>query len=378
MKEITFLRGVPAQEALDALKTYLNKYWCAVIDRYGSEVLQYSGKQADFNGFIPLKEILAERYAVSGNPNHRIICSNGGMEILSFLFKALPKGSVIAMEATTYDRALAGALQCGLQVIGVPLGADGIDLHALEAVLRSTKIQLFYAIVYHQNPTGICYTSQNIEAAAKLCSKYGALLVCDMAYRELRYSEKKNPAIDLSDHHADTCLIGSFTKTISPGTKCGFGVFPPNVVETLTPVIANTRLNPNYPTQAMISEMMRDGFYDRHLMFLIKLYTPKMRALNEAMTRYFPELRMPEITGGFFCLLRLEGIVASKKGDFIRKVKESGVVISPADAVITPDFRGAMCSNALPVRLTFPSLPVEDIENGIRTIAQVYESADWK
>ena len=379
MEEVTFLRGVPAEKALVELKKYINNYWVAAIDRYGTEVLQYSGKQADFNGFIPLKETLAERFSVSGDPNHRVICSNGGMEALSFLFKALPKGSVIAMEATTYDRALSDALRCGLQVVGVPLGSDGIDLDLLQAVLRSAKIQLFYSITYHQNPTGICYTPENIEAAAKLCRKYGALLICDIAYHELRYDGKINQAIDLSEvHNANTCLIGSFTKTISPGTKCGFGIFPPNVVETLTPVIANTRLNPNYPTQAMISEMIGDGFYDNYLNFLIELYTPKMLALNEAIGRYFPELPMPEITGGFFCLVWLERIAPSSEKDFIRKLKESGVLIAPAHGVITPDFRGALCDNGLPVRLTFPSLSIEDIKKGIGVIAQVYKSTDWK
>jgi 2-aminoadipate transaminase len=379
MEEITFLRGVPAEEALLELKKYINKYWCAAIDKYGIDVLQYSGKRADFNGFIPLKETLAGRFSVSGNPNHRVICSNGGMEILSFLFKALPKGSVIAMEATTYDRTLSDALRCGLQVIGVPLGSDGIDLDSLQTVLRSTKIHLFYSIIYHQNPTGICYTSQNIQAAAKLCRKYGVLFVCDIAYYELRYDGKTNQAIDLSEvHNVDTCLLGSFTKTISPGTKCGFGIFPPNVVETLTPVIANTRLNPNYPTQAMVSEMIRDGFYDNYLKFLIGLYTPKMLALNEAMGRYFPELHMPEITGGFFCLMWLERIAPSKEEDFIRKVNESGVLIAPAHGVITPDSRGILRNNGLPVRLTFPSLSIEDIEKGISIIAQVYKNTDWK
>lgn len=379
MGEITFLRGVPAEEALVELKKHINNYWCSAIDKYGTDVLQYSGKRADFNGFIPLKETLAKKFSVPGNPNHRVICSNGGMEVLSFLFKALPKGSVIAMEATTYDRALSDALRCGLQVVGVPLGSDGIDLDSLQAVLSSTKIQLLYSIIYHQNPTGICYTPQNIEAAAKLCRKYGALFVCDIAYYELRYDGQTNQAIDLSeDHNADTCLLGSFTKTISPGTKCGFGIFPRNVVETLTPVIANTRLNPNYPTQAMISEMITDGFYDRYLKFLIELYAPKMMALNEAMARYFSEFHVPEITGGFFCLMWLGKIAPSEEEDFIRKVKEAGVLIAPAHGVIPPDLRSVMCDNGLPVRLTYPSLSIEDIGKGIGIIAQMYKSTGWK
>ena len=65
---------------------------------------------------------------------------------------------------------------------------------------------------------------ENIEAAAKLCARYNTLYVCDIAYYELRYDGLKHVLPDLANH--TTCLIGSFTKTLSPGTKCGVRDFP--------------------------------------------------------------------------------------------------------------------------------------------------------
>ena len=193
MGEISFLRGVPAEEALEAVAGIVEKNYVAALREYGTKLLQYQTPGvSDFNGFIPLKKTLAARYGIGGDPNRRVVCFNGGMEVLSIIMKAFPRGSQVAMEAMTYDRALADALRYEHEVVGIPLSKEGVDLDALETALSSGKVKLFYRIIYHQNPTGLDSTMENIEAAAKLCARYNTLYVCDIAYYELRYDGLKH------------------------------------------------------------------------------------------------------------------------------------------------------------------------------------------
>jgi 2-aminoadipate transaminase len=256
-------------------------------------------------------------------------------------------------------------------VVGIPLTKEGVDLDALEKTLAGGKVRLFYRIIYHQNPTGLDSTIENIEGAAKLCARYNALYVCDIAYYELRYDGRKNPLPDLAANPA-TCLIGSFTKTLSAGAKCGFGILPEKVVEQLTPVIANTRLNPNYPTQAMIYEVMASGQYDEYLQYLYGLYRPRMDALNRSLLRFFNDIEVPHLTGGFFMGLWLPGITDEE--GFVKAVKAKGVNIATANVycpgwkkVLQEKHKGAL------YRLTFPSIKSEDIEQGIERIAAAYK-----
>jgi len=292
------------------------------------------------------------------------------MEVFSMLLKSFPRGSRIVMEASTYDRALADAFRYEHEVIGIPFTSDGIDLDVLEKELSAGDVKVFYRIIYHQNPTGLVSAFDNIEAAAEICAAHNTLYACDIAYYELRYDGQKNPGLDLNKY-TTTCLIGSFTKTLSPGTKCGFGIFPEALVERVTPVIANTRLNPNYPTQAVIHRIMDSGEYDRHLDYLTDLYRPRLEAFNTALSQYFGEVEVLQPRGGFFSGIWLPGI--QDEAAFIDAAKAKGVNIAPAN-VFAPGwaqhyrdkYQGPF------FRLTFPALKPESIMKGIEMLAETY------
>lgn len=372
MGEISFLRGVPAEEALESVAGLVEENYIAALRKYSPKLLQYQiPGLTDFNGFMPLKQTLAERYRITGEPNRRVICFNGGMEVLSLLMKVYPRGSRVAMEAITYDRALADALRYEHEVVGIPLVKEGVDLEALEKTLSGGKVRLFYRVIYHQNPTGLDSTLRNIEAAAEICARHDTLYACDIAYYELRYDGQSNPLLDLA-RYPEACLIGSFTKTLSPGTKCGFGLFPEKVVDQLAPVIANTRLNPNYPTQAMIHLMIASGEYDNYLRYLAELYRPRMDALNHALAKYLGDIETPRVTGGFFMGLWLPGIV--DEGGFVSAVKDKGVNIATAN-VFAPGWKKPLLDRHKgPLfRLTFPSVKPGDIEKGIEGIGKAYQ-----
>jgi 2-aminoadipate transaminase len=371
MNQISFLRGVPAEEALEAVSELIATSYGEVVRAYGPQILQYQTPGvADFNGFIPLKQTLARRFGIEGDPNKRLICLNGGMEVLSMLLKSFPRGSRIAMEALTYDRALVDALRYEHEVVGIPFTSEGIELDVLEKELSSGDVKLFYRIIYHQNPTGLVSTLENIEAAAEICAAHNTLYACDIAYYELRYDGQKNPGLDLSKH-TSTCLIGSFTKTIAAGTKCGFGIFPEAVVERVTPVIANTRLNPNYPTQAVINSIMVSGEYDRHLDYLTDLYRPRLEAFNTALSQSFPELEVLQPKGGFFSGIWLSGI--QDETAFIAAAKTKGVSIAPAN-VFPPGWAQHYRDKQQGpfFRLTFPALKPESIVKGIELLGETY------
>ncbi len=227
METINFLRGVPSDEALRHISTYYKALFPAVIDKYGIGILQYTTPGlADFNGFVPLKEELAKMFEVPGDPNERIVCTNGGMEMIAHFLNILPRRR-IAVEAVTYDRFLNLCKIQGRDAVGVKFSPDGISINDLDMTIGEYGANAFYQIIYHQNPTGKSPTKENVEEAAGICVKHGIPYVCDIAYKDLRYDGAKNFEIDLSlSCHANTCLVGSFTKTVSPGTKCGFGIFP--------------------------------------------------------------------------------------------------------------------------------------------------------
>ncbi|MDM8552964.1 PLP-dependent aminotransferase family protein [Desulfobacterales bacterium HSG2] len=365
---INFLRGVPADESLEKISPLVAEGYKEAINKYGATVLQYG----HFGGFKPLRDILGEIY---NTDPERIIAGNGGLEVISLFFKSLPPNSTIIVEEATYDRVLLDAMQYGHKVVGVEMTSEGVNSDDLERLLREIpagSAKVFYGIPFHQNPTGITYTEENRKAVEEICGKQDAICAWDVCYESLRYDGNKNTPIEVSD--GGPILMSSFTKTISPGTKCGYMVLPKEMIGHVTNVIANTRINPNLPTQAFIAEFIKSGKYDEFQNVLCDLYKPRMDALNTAMEAHFSETDPVRATGGFSVLLNMPEITEEKEDLFVKSAKEAGVSIGSASAVFAPNILEKNRGKGFFVRTPFPALEPEQIGQGIATLKEVKQS----
>ena len=361
---INFLRGVPSEEALSRLIPMVSEGYEKVVRLYGTEVLQYG----HFSGFKPLRVLIANLHHVDPE---RVIVGNGGLEVISLFFKSLPLQSNVIVEETTYDRVLFDAKRYGHHLIGVKLTSEGVDLNQFRDVVNKNEIAAFYGIPFHQNPTGINYTEENRRAVERVCKEHNILCVWDVCYQDLRYDGKANSPIDVSEW--GPILTSSFTKTISPGTKCGYIIVPNHYVEHLSEIIANTRINPNLPTQALIADFIQSGRYDGYLEYLCELYRPRMDALNTALNIHFPGGFPVEISGGFFATLTLGAISVENEIAFVKSAKDAGVGIAPAWNAVAPNFEEEMRKKGLFVRLTFPAYQPNEIEWGISKLKETSE-----
>ena len=363
-RSINFLRGVPSEEALSSLIPTISKGYEKVIRQYGTDVLQYG----HFTGFKPLRELIGSLHHVDPE---RVLVGNGGLEMISLFFKSLPKESNIIVEEATYDRVLSDSKCYGHHLIGVKLTPDGVDLTQFREVANNMTVAAFYGIPFHQNPTGINYTEENRKAVERVCKEHDILCVWDICYKDLRYDGKSNDSIEVSGW--GPILTSSFTKTISPGTKCGYMIVPNHYVEHLSIIIANTRINPNLPTQAFIADFIESGGYDDFLKYLCRLYKPRMEALNTALNTQFSEAFPVEISGGFFAALTLKDVSSDKDASFIESAKQAGVGIAAAWDAVAPNFKEEMRKKGLLIRLTFPAYESNQIQWGILRLKETAE-----
>jgi 2-aminoadipate transaminase len=361
---INFLRGVPAEEALLRLIPMASEGYEKVIRRYGTDVLQYG----HFTGFKPLRDLIGRSHHV---PPERVIVGNGGLEVISLFFKSLPRESNIIVEEASYDRVVLDAKCYGHHLIGVKLTPEGVDLNQFRDVVHKNAVAAFYGIPFHQNPTGINYTEENRKEVERICRGHSIPCVWDICYQALRYDGKTNGPIEVSEW--GPILTSSFTKTISPGTKCGYMIVPNHYVRHLSGIIANTRINPNLPTQAFIADFMESGRYDEFIEYLRKLYKPRMEALNAALHSLFAGAFPVAITGGFFAPLTLENISSEKEPSFIESAKQAGVGVAAAWDAIPPNCKEEKRKKGLFIRLTFPAYEPDKIAWGISKLKEIAE-----
>ena len=112
-------------------------------------------------------------------------------------------------------------------------------LERLESEGQLERVKLIYTIPEHANPTGISLAATRrrplVELARKWSKKHRIFVLEDAAYRGLGVrgpaSRRRSGA---SIREAETVILArTFSKTLSPGLKIGYGVLPEALVEPI-------------------------------------------------------------------------------------------------------------------------------------------------
>ncbi len=119
--------------------------------------------------------------------------------------------------------------------IPIPLHAQNgwaIDFAAVERTLP--RVDTFYFNSPH-NPTGRVFPRADIERLCALCQKYGVLLICDEAYKDLAYTgEHFSPIQD--PRWENVAVVNTFSKAFAAtGFRIGYTVSRrTDLIESLT------------------------------------------------------------------------------------------------------------------------------------------------
>ncbi|MDQ4106637.1 MAG: PLP-dependent aminotransferase family protein, partial [Actinomycetota bacterium] len=276
--QIVFTRGVPPTEAfpIDELGACFDK----VIHK-DPAVLQYGQQQ----GYTPLRGLLAEEYGVS---EAEVLVGNGSLQLQDlFSAHAITPGAAVYTEQPSYDRAIVTFRRRGAQVTGIPLEEDGINVELLEEALRREVPAFLYLVPDFQNPAGATLSLEKRRRVVELAEEYGFWVIEDIPYRKLRYRGEDLPLLhEISASNVVT--MSSFSKLLSPGMRVGFMLAPEPIVDATRRLGEDTYLSPVLPTQGAVAEYISQGLLEPNIQRLKELYTPRWRAMSDAVERELP------------------------------------------------------------------------------------------
>jgi 2-aminoadipate transaminase len=162
--------------------------------------------------------------------------------------------------------------------------------------------------------------------------------------------------------------LGSFSKVLAPGLRLGFIVAPKAVYPKLLQAKQAADLHSPGFNQRLISEVMKDGFLDRHVPTIRALYKSQRNAMLEALAREMPvgdarnSLTWNAPAGGMFLWARLpEGMNAV---DLLPFAVEQNVAFVPG----APFY--ASQPDPCTLRLSFVTPSVEEIHRGVAALAK--------
>jgi len=259
-------------------------------------------------------------------------------------------------EAPTYYLAHTMFRDRGLELMEVPIESDGMDLVALEKVLKEQggKVKLVYTVAVHHNPTGATMSNDKRKKLLELAKQYKFLIIADEAYQLLNFEPSGVLPLFYHDDPADPRVLscGTFSKLIGPGLKVGWVQAAPSMIKPLQDIgFIDSGNNPVIFASGMVQAFISSGGFSRHLEHVKKELGRKRDLLVSELKKAGYDPVVP--TGGYFvwCKVKEGGKRTGRSG--------KGMSLNPPDAY--QDY----------MRLCFAWLTEEQIVEGIQYLSSL-------
>jgi GntR family transcriptional regulator/MocR family aminotransferase len=251
-----------------------------------------------------LAEYLNRVRGTSARPEQIVVC-NGyaqGIALIVAVLAASGATRLAVEDPSADDDAVPVARAAGLEVVGVPVDADGIRVDALDRLAADALV----LTPSHQWPTGAVLSAERRSAVLRWAQEQRALVVEDDYDAEYRYDRAPIGAMQgLSPDRV--VYAGTASKTLAPGLRLGWLVAPPDLVDALAEAKQLADRGSPVLDQLAFADFLARGEFDRHVRRMRPIYKRRRDALLAALGEHLPELEPAGIAAGLHLVAYLPG-----------------------------------------------------------------------
>lgn len=271
---ISFAAGNPAPEAFP--KERIAEISAELLRDDPILALQYSVTE----GYTPLREFLKD-WLGSKNCFHPefddLIVTSGGQQANELSCKVLlNEGDTLLCESPSFIGSLNAFRSYNVNLVGVDMDDDGINLEKLEDALKTQpNVKILYLIPNFQNPTGRTMSLAKRKAVYELACRYDFIILEDDPYGELRFAGENVPTIKSLDTEGRVIYSSTFSKLISSGFRTGFVSAPAPIIQKIVVCKQVSDVHSNIWAQVVSHRFMTTVDREAHFNKLREIYRQK-------------------------------------------------------------------------------------------------------
>jgi len=322
-------------------------------------------------GYPPLQRYLLEegRRAGWARPSDDILITSGCQQAMDLIQRVLVRpGDTIALEDPVFPGLRNLFLRASAHLLGVPVGPEGMEVEELERLLAGHRVRLVVVGSSFQNPTGTTLPPAARRTLLRLARAFGAVVVENDIYGDLRYRGEDVPLVKRLDASGDTVLVGSFSKITFPGLRVGWVVGPRPLVSRLAEAKQWTDLHSDQLAQAVLLRFAESGRLEEHGRRVRAEGRERLEAVLAACAEHLPEgstYTRPE--GGMNLWVRLPEPLDT--GELLPRAQREGASYLPGCYFeVSRRHRSSL-------RLSFASVAPEKIRAGLAALGRVFGEA---
>lgn len=315
----------------------------------------YTSAVGDYETRKAISDDLNRRYGAQTQPEDFFLGCGAAPELVSvFRALAVPGGEILVI-APYFPEYKPFAEESGLifRVVPPDLPDFQINLNAVEAMLTPHTQALI--LNSPNNPSGVVYTRQTLQALAELLEKKAAefghpiYLISDEPYRELVYGGVEVPFVP--HIYRNTIICYSYSKSLSlPGERIGYIYVSAQAADSkkLYAAIAGAARGCGHVCAPSLWQKVIARC--THLRPDLESYDRNRKALYEGLTALGYEMAKPD--GAFYLFVKAPGGDAAA---FSEKAKQKNLLLVPGDDFGCPGyFRVCYCVSFEMIQRSLP------------------------
>jgi 2-aminoadipate transaminase len=360
---ISFAGGMPSPETFPA------EHFAEIAARVLRERRNVSLQYGPTRGLPRLCEFVASLCRSRGIDcrSDDVLLTTGSQQALDLIAHTLlDPGDVVAVELPTYIGGTSSFYARSAKLAGVAQDDEGIVLESLAEVARRSRVKLLYSIPNFQNPSGRLMSQRRRDEVLEIARQRNVLIIEDDPYGELVYVENADTRpMKARDRDGRVLYLGSFSKVLAPGVRCGWIVAPKPLLERLEIAKQAADLCSGMLDQSIVDEFCYCGALPAQIERVRNFYRAKRAVLLETLERLFAgRAQWTRADGGLFTFMTLRDDVDTAAS--VERAAANGVVYVPG----APFFVDGSGRNSM--RLTFAKEPDDRIREGVVRLAAVF------
>lgn len=333
-----------------------------ILSDGGEELWNRGDSQGDYDLRVTISRYLHSSRGVNCKPE-QIIVGAGNDYLLMLLEKILGRHVGIAMENPTYMRTRRIFQSFAYPVTTVPMDQSGMMVSELD----KTDAKVAYVMPSHQFPTGtvmpIGRRTELLKWANRAEDRY---LIEDDYDSEFRYKGKPIPSLQSSDEKGKVIYIGTFSKAIAPAIRISYMVLPAPLLKVYQKDCYFYSCTVSRIDQGVLNEFIRDGYFERHLNKMRKLYRTKHDLLLQELAPFCKKFKVSGEHGGLHLLLTAKTDVTEK--ELLESAAKAGVKVYGLSDSCVEEIPGRHAT----ILLGFGALSEQEIQDGIEKLKEAW------
>ncbi len=323
-------------------------------------------------GYGPLRRYLLDEARAEGTArlSDDILITSGCQQAFDLLQRVICRAGenvTVLVEDPVYLGVRSVFDRAGVRLVGVPVGADGIDVETLDRIVARERPRLLCVTPNFQNPTGATMPLAARHRLLEIAHAAGVTVVENDIYGPLCYQGEPLPSLKQLDETGDVILLRSFSKVAFPGLRVGWIVARRLLIEKLTDAKQWTDLHTDQLSQAVLLRFAESGRLEEHRQRMLIAGRERLEAALDSCERYLPRAtKFTRPRGGMNLWIELPERVDT--AELLPRAERQGVNFLPGRyfAVSRPQ------SNAL--RISFAGMTPDEIRSGLAILGRIIET----